>query len=57
VFIIKDSYVREEKLKGRVIHNLGIGLDEARRIANSVVSMKVSAIKPFGGYKILESLT
>jgi ubiquinone/menaquinone biosynthesis C-methylase UbiE len=34
-----------------IMDNLGIGLDEARGIASSVVSIKVSAIKPLVGYK------
>lgn len=32
-----------------IIDNLGIGLDEVRGVASSVVSIKVSAIKPLGG--------
>jgi len=35
-----------------VLDNLGIGLDEARRFASSVVSIKVSAIKPLTSRKI-----
>ena len=34
-----------------IMDNLGIGLDEARGVASSVVSIKVSAIKPLVGYK------
>jgi hypothetical protein len=41
-----------------IIDNLGIGLDEARGVASSIVSIKVSAIKPLGGIiKIHENLT
>jgi SAM-dependent methyltransferase len=32
-----------------IMDNLGIGLNEARGVASSVVSIKVSAIKPLGG--------
>jgi len=32
-----------------IIDNLGIGLDEVRGVASSVVSIKVSAVKPFRG--------
>jgi len=32
-----------------IMDNLGIGLDEARGVASSVVSIKVSAVKPLGG--------
>jgi hypothetical protein len=32
-----------------IIDNLGIGLDEARGVEGSIVSIKVSAIKPLGG--------
>ena len=56
MLIIKDSHIKEEKLKRRVMDNLGIGLDEARRVASSVVSIKVSAIKPLGIIKIHENL-
>jgi SAM-dependent methyltransferase len=38
--VANDPTVKE------IIDNLGIRVDEARRIANSVVSIKVSAIKP-----------
>jgi SAM-dependent methyltransferase len=32
-----------------IMDNLGIGLNEARGVASSIVSIKVSAIKPLGG--------
>ena len=41
-----------------IIDNLGIGLYETRGVASSIVSIKVSAIKPLGGIiKIHENLT
>jgi hypothetical protein len=41
-----------------IIDNLGIGLDEARGVASSMVSINVSAIKPLGGIiKIHENHT
>jgi hypothetical protein len=49
VLIIKESHIKEEKLKRRVMDNFEIGLNEARGVASSVVSIKVSAIKPLGG--------
>lgn len=33
-----------------IMDSLGIGLDEARRLASSVVSIKVSAVKPLGSF-------
>jgi len=38
--------VADDPTVKEIIDNLGIRVDEARRIANSVVSIKVSAIKP-----------
>jgi len=34
-----------------IMDNLGIGLNEAREIGSSIVSLKVSAIKPLGKFK------
>ena len=58
MLIIKESHIKEEKLKRRVMDNFEIGLNEARGVASSVVSIKVPAIKPLGGIiKIHENLT